>query len=218
MYSYEERIRAVRLYIKLGKRAAATIRKLGYPTKNALKGWHREFEQRLDLPVGYARSKSKYSPEKKKLAVEHYLVHGRCVALTIKALGYPGRASLHAWIQELRPEEHTRIVGRSEVASPALKRAAVIALCTREESAQAIAQRLGVCRPTLYNWKNELLGPEVSASMKRQRELPPDPEREELERQLEMLRRDVRRLQLEQDLLKKANEILKKTRASSSNP
>lgn len=46
--------------------------------------------------------------------------------------------------------------------------------------------------------------------MKRLRDLPPDPEREELERQLEELRRDVRRLQLEQDLLKKANEILKK--------
>jgi hypothetical protein len=30
-----------------------------------------------------------------------------------------------------------------------------------------------------------------------------------LERQLEDLKRDVRRLQLEQDLLKKANEILK---------
>jgi transposase-like protein len=37
MYSYEERLRAVKLYIKLGKRAQATIRELGYPTKNALK-------------------------------------------------------------------------------------------------------------------------------------------------------------------------------------
>ncbi len=34
MYSYEERMRAVELYIKLGKRAQATIRELGYPTKN----------------------------------------------------------------------------------------------------------------------------------------------------------------------------------------
>ena len=42
MYSYEERIRAVRLYIKLGRRVAVTIRQLGYPTKNALKSWHRE--------------------------------------------------------------------------------------------------------------------------------------------------------------------------------
>ena len=43
MYSYEERLRAVKLYIKLGKRVQATIRELGYPTKNPLKGWHREY-------------------------------------------------------------------------------------------------------------------------------------------------------------------------------
>ncbi len=29
MYSYEDRMRAVKLYIKLGKRANATIRQLG---------------------------------------------------------------------------------------------------------------------------------------------------------------------------------------------
>ena len=45
MYSYEDGIRAVKLYIKLGKRTSATIRQLGYPTKNALKSWHREYEQ-----------------------------------------------------------------------------------------------------------------------------------------------------------------------------
>lgn len=39
MHSYEDRIRAVELYIKLGKRVAATIHHLGYPTENA---WHRE--------------------------------------------------------------------------------------------------------------------------------------------------------------------------------
>jgi hypothetical protein len=31
----DDRMRAVQLYIKLGKRANATIRQLGYPTKNA---------------------------------------------------------------------------------------------------------------------------------------------------------------------------------------
>ena len=39
MSSYEDKIRAVELYIKLGKRVKATVRQLGYPTKNALKGW-----------------------------------------------------------------------------------------------------------------------------------------------------------------------------------
>jgi hypothetical protein len=32
MYSSEYRLRAVRLYIKLGKRVGLTIRQLGYPT------------------------------------------------------------------------------------------------------------------------------------------------------------------------------------------
>lgn len=31
MYSYEHRVRAVVLYLKLGKRIKATIRQLGYP-------------------------------------------------------------------------------------------------------------------------------------------------------------------------------------------
>lgn len=46
--------------------------------------------------------------------------------------------------------------------------------------------------------------------MKRRKTSAPAPEREELERQLEVLQRDVRNLQLEHDLLKKANELLKK--------
>ena len=46
--------------------------------------------------------------------------------------------------------------------------------------------------------------------MKRKQDSPPSSERAELEQQLEALRRDIRRLQLEQDLLKKANELLKK--------
>ncbi|WP_181013894.1 hypothetical protein [Agrobacterium rosae] len=52
MYSYEDRMRAVQLYIKLGKRANATIRQLGYPTKNALKHWYREFARGDNLSGG----------------------------------------------------------------------------------------------------------------------------------------------------------------------
>ncbi len=72
MYSYEDRLRAVQLYIKLGKHIGSTIRQLGYPTKNALKTWYREYEQRHDLPAGYAR-RPKFSQAQKERAVEHYL-------------------------------------------------------------------------------------------------------------------------------------------------
>ena len=54
MFSYKDRLRAVRLYIKLGKRVGLTIRQLGCPTKNALKSWHRAYERSHDLPDGYS--------------------------------------------------------------------------------------------------------------------------------------------------------------------
>jgi transposase-like protein len=59
MYSYEQRLRAVELYIQPGKRVGATMRQLGYPTKNSLKGWYREYQRQIDLPRGYVRSKRK---------------------------------------------------------------------------------------------------------------------------------------------------------------
>lgn len=77
--------------------------------------------------------------------------------------------------------------GRSILAAypEALKQVAVIGLCSGEESAQQVADRLSVCRPTLYNWRDLLLGHEAASSMKRRNTSAPAPEREELERQLE---------------------------------
>lgn len=51
IYRYEERMRAVKLYIKFGKRSRATIREMGYPTKNAQIGWQCENERLQDLPI-----------------------------------------------------------------------------------------------------------------------------------------------------------------------
>lgn len=89
MYSYADRMRAVQIYINLGKRVGPTIRQLGYPTKNSLKHWYREYEREHDLVAGYVRTKPWYSDEQKRIAIEHYLSHGRCAAQTRTALGSP---------------------------------------------------------------------------------------------------------------------------------
>jgi putative transposase len=197
MYSYEDRLRAVRLYIKHGKRVAVTIRQLGYPTKNALKGWHRG-EQRLDLPAGYVRVR-KYSQAQRERAVEHYVEHGCCLSATIKALGDPSRALLPVWVQELHPETRTRMVGRFQELTPSMKQAAVIALCMRQGSA-----RTGRVSAIAVQVEESLLSHDGSAPMKRQKPPSLRSERVELEQEIEALRRDSRRLQLEQDLLKNA--------------
>ncbi|MCP1121707.1 IS3 family transposase, partial [Robbsia andropogonis] len=59
----------------------------------------------------------------------------------------------------------------------------------------------GVSRPMLYKWKNQLLGREAPASMKRHEKRAPEHERSNLEKQVESLRRDI---------LAKANELVKK--------
>jgi putative transposase len=208
MYSSDDRLRAVQLYIKLGKRVGLTIRQLGYPTKNALKAWHQAYQQRQDLPLGYVRE-PKYTLAQKQLAVDHFTANGRCLAVTIKALGYPSRSLLARWIRDACPELRPRVGQARAPLSSKAKQSAVMALCLRQGSAQAVAQELGVSRPSLYNWRDQLLSNEALASMKPQQDPPPSSERDELERQVDRLQRDVKRLKLEQDILKKANELLR---------
>lgn len=59
MYSFEERLRAAKLYIKLGKRPKAVICQLGYPTKDSLKAWHEVFKNGGDLHASYAARRSR---------------------------------------------------------------------------------------------------------------------------------------------------------------
>ena len=215
MYSYEERIRAVKLYIKLGQRLNATIRQLGYPTKNALKGWYREYIQSQDLRTGYVRLWQKYSTQQKQVAVEHFMEHGQCMAFTMRTLGYPSREALSDWINELHPELRRKVVTKAANVShtPAHKAAAVLDFCTRQTSATAVAKSVAVSRYTLYKWKNQLLGREAPTSMKQKTTDIPDidpAQLTELQQQVVSLQRDIRRLQLEHDILNKANELLKK--------
>lgn len=212
MHTYEDRMRAVELYIQLGKRVRATIRELGYPTKNTLIGWYREYVRCQDLPIGSAPRPPKFSEAHKQAALEHYVNHGCCISWTMRALGYPGRATLTAWVREAFPETRTVSTGTRGRGdhSVAVKQAAVVGLYCREESAEALAKKVGVSRPTLYAWKNQLLGAEAPATMRRKKSAASNPEIEELERQRAALQRNIRELQIEHDLLKSASELIKR--------
>ena len=146
MYSYADRLRAVELYIRLGKRLNATIRQLGYPTKNALRGWYREYVQHLDLrPQPVARA-PKYSETQRQAALEHFRTHDRCISATMRALGYPGRGTLTAWVREAFPETRTSMVGRSwrRGYSDEIRQAGGHRTMRGDETAQQVAHRLRV--------------------------------------------------------------------------
>lgn len=66
----------------------------------------------------------------------------------------------------------------------------------------------------LYKWKDQLVDDEAYLSMKRHKDLLPGDEQAALEQEVESLQRRIHRLQLEHDILTKANDLIKKTRAS----
>lgn len=59
MYSYEERMRAVQLYIKYEHSLTAVMNELGYPSHQMLLRWYREYKETGSLHDTHTR-KEKY--------------------------------------------------------------------------------------------------------------------------------------------------------------
>lgn len=215
MYSYADRMRAVKLYIQYGKRAMAVVRELGYPSRKNLRRWYDAYVEAGDLPRGYRGGRRpRYSAEQKAMAVEHYMSHGRSLAGTHRALGYPCREVLAAWIDELRPGTRRVMLSTSVHApfTPKIRHQAAMALSERQGSAREVAQRVGVSRTMLYKWKDEILGDEAYRSMRKRNATAPEDERAVLLERIARLEQQVHRLQLERDILEQANDLIKKDR------
>ena len=99
------------------------------------------------------------------------------------------------------------------------KEKAVIDFCSRTATAQEVATKHGIQRQTLYKWKRQLL-PEGQTIMRKKRKRISDNPTElkqeigRLQEEAAQLNEEVYRLRLEKDVLEKAAEIIKKTRAS----
>lgn len=107
MYSREERIRAVELWIKYRKRSRAVIKELGYPSRTLLL-WYKDYlqEQETGILHNCRRGVLKYTEGQKQVAIDHYLEHGKCMVASIRALGYPGRDLLARWCRDVLSDHH----------------------------------------------------------------------------------------------------------------
>ncbi len=159
MYSYEQKLKAVELYIQYDHSAVSVINELAYPNYKSLVAWYRQY-----IKTDYLAKKNdpyrKYTAEQCSAAVKHYLEHGKCVSRTVRVLGYPSRPLLTEWIKEDGPEETSP--GRKSQSlvqlSKEQKEQVAIALCTRDGSAQEIADKYNVSKCSVYNWAWDLLG------------------------------------------------------------
>lgn len=86
MFSHEERVKAVQLFLKYDCSYTATIRELGYPSISTLRKWYKEYLISGELHREQRRN-AKYSEEQKQVAVNHYFEYGQCYARIIRILG-----------------------------------------------------------------------------------------------------------------------------------
>lgn len=99
MYSYEDRMKAVELYIQYNLQAEKTACALGYGTARNIQRWYKEYKETGVLHKKITREK-KYSEQQKEAALNYYLEHGQNITKTAKTLGYPHRDTLSEWIDE----------------------------------------------------------------------------------------------------------------------
>ena len=165
MFSYEDRRKAVELYIANGHCVGLVIKELGYPSPNALRAWHREYEETGKLKDTSVH-KPHFSPEQIEVAVDHYFANGQSYIGTSRALGYPNRMMLAKWVASSgkRPKQDclkSPVVVRY---SQEEKQAAILEWVSGVPDYKIAAQR-HISRATLYNWKKQFLPDRRSCPM-----------------------------------------------------
>ena len=92
-YTREQRQRAVELYVKYEGCAADVIRELGYPSREALRMWHRDWLDEQETGVSSQRGEryARYTEEQKRRAVDMIEGCGGSVTRAMRRLGYPTR-------------------------------------------------------------------------------------------------------------------------------
>lgn len=208
MYSREEKLRAVELFVRYDLSPASVIRELGYAARATLYAWYDEYLEHdgdIPQPSGHRR----YSDEQKREAVDHFFEHGQCLARTMRAIGYPSQELLASWIDELEPGRRCRRAATAKIPDE-IKERAVVDLVTRDGAAKGIADELGAERATLCNWKRRLLSEEVLCRLPKKTDARTI---EELKEYAAELRSDIDRLELRRAILEGAVDLLGKDRS-----
>lgn len=90
----------------------------------------------------------------------------------------------------------------------------MVTVCSGQGNAKEVSETLGTSRATLKKWQRELLGEENSmANSDDSKPILPN-DKDQLISEIDTLKRQVRQLKMEKDILEAAAELIKKTRVS----
>ena len=218
-YTYEQRKKAIELYIRYDFNVAAVIRELGYPSRNMIYVWYKEYKESGDLKPDSDKRK-KYTKEQRTAAVEYYMTHGQSISKTISALGYPKKTLLNEWVNEDIPrskqKRYCKTGGVLLRYSLEEKEEAVKDYCTGAKTASQISKEYKISYNTVKLWRKQLLLEESKLmTPKKFSEDISSMTFSELQEEKKKLEAEIFQLRLERDILEKAAEIIKKDQGIS---
>lgn len=222
MYTQEQKLKAIELYIKSKLSVRVVISTLGYPSPNMLRNWYRSYLRGEEAQ----QRKSKYTEEYKQSIIDSYYSNCENITVTAKQNGLP-RSTLVDWLQERHISSKPDCISGTDVVkySDEHKLMAVTEAVCGTEPVFRICAKYGISGTTLDNWRNQLMGIDSSPDMLKDKkksglkqhkpsyELQDD----ELRREYEKLRHEaeerealLHKVSLKRDVLKVTLQILKK--------
>lgn len=206
MYSIEQKQLAVNTYYELHS-LRKTIRILGYPARRTLESWINEYKTYGRLNDSYSKRKPRYSDAEINNAIDYYLSHGRNITKTSHDLGYPCRTVLSRWLDKNNIHKHRQTLKGTPLLKYSYydKITAAVELACRDTSAKTVSQRTGVSTSALYAWKRQLIPESEPIHVQKS-----NSNINELTEQVEDLKKQIHRLQLEKDALESATQLIKK--------
>ncbi len=183
---------------------AKTSRETGIKVRT-IRYWYNKRRDGVPLLSPRKGRRGKWTPEEKKAALDYYFAHGESVSRTIARLGYPSASTMKLWARsDPRDRKRHRKGKPPKRTSDEAKARAVADLAGRNGPAKEVADAYGVDRVTLYQWSKELSGKAPNPRKGKPKT------KEELEAEIAGLESEKRRLEMENAILRKANEELKK--------
>ena len=205
MYDLKTIKKTLKLLHKYDCQFAKTSRETGIKART-IRRWYNCEKAGLPLlirPFVHTK-KGKRTSEQMKQVCDYYFEHGENISNAVKKFGYPSISCLKLRVKkDKRYKKHKRkIKVNKNNYSEDDKITIVKEFVNRTIPGKELAEKLGVTRETIYIWQRKLTGEKM--------DIDKNNNKDELLAEIEKLRKERNDLELENKILKKANELIKK--------
>lgn len=205
MYDLRTIKKTLKLLHKYDCQFAKTSRETGIKART-IRRWYNCEKAGLPLlirPFVHTK-KGKRNSEQMKQVCDYYFEHGENISNAVKKFGYPSISCLKLRVKKDKryKKPKRKIEVNKNNYSEDDKITIVKEFVNRTIPGKELAEKLGVTRETIYIWQRKLTGEKM--------DIDKNNNKDELLAEIEKLRKERNDLELENKILKKANELIKK--------